>query len=147
MQVTQPLSAQPTIAPAAVGIVWYRIAVTYFALAVVLGVVMGAVGNVSLYSVHSHLNLLGWLSLAAIGLIYQHLPHIARNRVALMQFWLHNTGLPVMMLALTAKDLGYTGAEPILALGSVVVGVSVVLFAVNVLFCARTAPETAIYPH
>jgi hypothetical protein len=115
------------------GFRWLRVAVVYFVIAVLLGVGMGATGNLALYSVHSHLNLLGWESLALIGLIYGYLPETAGNRVAATQFWLHNTGLPVMMLALAAKGLGDTRMEPVLAVSSTVVAAGVVLFAGNVL--------------
>ncbi len=116
----------------AIGFRWFRLAVVYFMLAVFLGVGMGATGNLALYSVHSHLNLLGWESLALIGLIYHHMPNAGRNRLALAQFWLHNTGLPVMMIALTAKGLGDTRMEPVLGVSSVIVAAAVAVFAANV---------------
>lgn len=128
------MSQTIALSTSSLGFAWFRLAVVYFTIAVIIGVGMGATGNLALYSVHSHLNLLGWESLALIGLIYRHLPDIAGNRLAVTQFWLHNIGLPVMMLALAAKGLGDTRMEPVLAVSSSVVAVAVVLFAVNVLF-------------
>ena len=124
------------------GLAWFRVAVVYFVLAVLIGVAMGATGNLALYAVHSHMNLLGWESLALVGLIYHCLPAIGRNRLATTQFWLHNAGLPVMMLGLTMKGLGSTRMEPVLAVSSVVIAAAVVLFAINVVVYGTRAVRT-----
>ena len=117
-----------------VSLSWFRIAVIYFVLAVGLGVLMGARGDFSLVSVHAHMNLLGWEALALMGLIYHFVPGLGANKVARTHFWLHNIGLPVMMLALVMKEQGNPAAEPILGVASTVVGAAVLLFALNVLF-------------
>ncbi len=54
------------------GLKWFRVAVVYFAVAVLIGLWMGGTTNLALYSVHSHANLLGWVSAALTGAIYQH---------------------------------------------------------------------------
>jgi hypothetical protein len=119
--------------PIAASLVWFRIAVVYFAAAVVIGIFMGARGDFSLLSVHAHMNLLGWEALALMGLIYHHLPRLGRNRIARVHFWLHNAGLPVLMMALAARALGNTSVEPVVAGASSVVGAAVLLFALNIL--------------
>jgi hypothetical protein len=48
---------------------WLRLAVAYFAVGVMLGVAMGASGDHSLFPLHAHINLLGWVSMALFGLI------------------------------------------------------------------------------
>ena len=58
---------------------WLRIAVVYFVLGVALGVVMGATNNFTLRPVHVHLNLLGWVSMALIGLIGHFYPATLRG--------------------------------------------------------------------
>lgn len=123
--------------PNDVGLAWFRVAALYFVIAVVIGIVMGMRQDFSLLSVHSHLNLLGWESLALIGLIYHHFPAVGRNRVARVHFWIHNLGLPVMMLALIAKNQGNARMEPVLGISSIVVGIGIVLFATNILVNAR----------
>lgn len=47
---------------------WLRLAAVYFAVGVILGVLMGASGDHSLFPLHAHINLLGWVSMALIGL-------------------------------------------------------------------------------
>ena len=112
---------------------WLRIAVVYFVVAVILGVVMGASGDHTLFPVHAHLNLLGWVSAAIIGLIYHQYPQMATNKLAQIQFWLYNITLPILMITLASLLKGNTAIEPVVGICSVVLGIAVVLFAINVL--------------
>ena len=112
---------------------WLRIAVVYFVVAVILGVVMGASGDHTLFPVHAHLNLLGWVSAAIIGLLYNQYPQMAANKLAHIQFWLYNITLPVLMITLASLLKGNFAIEPVVGICSVVLGIAVVLFAINVL--------------
>jgi len=114
------------------GIVWIKVAVVYLVVGVSLGIYMGASGDHSLHPVHAHINLLGWASLTLIGLIYRQFPEMARSPLARIQFWLHNLGLPFLMVTLTLLLRGNESLEPVVGGASVVVGASVALFAVNV---------------
>ena len=114
------------------GVLWIKAAVVYLMMGVGLGIYMGASGNHLLTPVHAHFNLLGWASLALIGLIYHHYPAAGSNRLATVQFWLHNIGLLVGMALLVAVLRGNTSVEPLLGVASMVIGTAVVLFAVNV---------------
>ena len=113
------------------GVIWLKLAVLYFVLGVGLGIYMAASGDHLLVPVHAHLNLLGWVSLALIGLIYRQFPDIANNKLATVQLWLHNMALPAAMLALVGVLRGNAALEPIAGFGASVIGVSVVLFGVN----------------
>jgi len=62
------------------GLAWWRMAVLYFVAGVSLGIGMGVSGDHKLFGVHAHVNLTGWVSLALIGLIYQHLPELGRKQ-------------------------------------------------------------------
>lgn len=124
-----------------VGLDWLQMAAVYFSLAVLLGLGMGMSGNHRLLAVHAHLNLLGWVSMALIGLIYRHFPAAGQSRLARVQFWLYNLGLPVMMVALTLLLLGHTQLEPVVGIASMVVAVGVVLFCINLLTHARGSHE------
>ena len=114
------------------GIIWIKIAVAYLLIGVSLGIYMGASGDHSLHPVHAHINLLGWATLFLIGLTYRQFPEMARSPLARIQFWLHNLGLPLLMVTLTLLLRGNASLEPAVGAASVVVGLSVVLFAVNV---------------
>jgi len=114
------------------GVLWIKAAVVYLMMGVGLGIYMGASGNHLLTPVHAHFNLLGWASLALVGLIYHHFPTAGSNRLATVQFWLHNIGLLAGMALLVAVLRGNTSLEPLHGVASVVIGTAVVLFAVNV---------------
>lgn len=111
----------------------YIIATFYFALAVSMGVYMGASQDHSLLQVHAHFNLLGWVSLALIGGIYQLNPKLGETRLARVHFWLHNIGMPLMLLGV---GMIYSGgpmeiAEPLAGIFSVVTMLGVFAFCIN----------------
>jgi hypothetical protein len=114
------------------GILWIKAAVIYFIMGVGLGIYMGASGDHLLVPVHAHFNLLGWASLAVIGLVYQQFPVAGSHRLATAQFWLHNAGLLAAMLLLVGFLRGNSSLDPLLGVASIVIGASVVLFAINV---------------
>ena len=108
-----------------------RISAIYLVLGLVLGLAMGITSNFSLTSVHAHILLLGWSAMAVSGIVYQVIPGCARNRLAVLHFWGHNLGLPVMMASLALQVYGQKNAEPAIAASSMLVLVSLLLFAVN----------------
>ncbi|NUU38079.1 hypothetical protein [Pseudomonas sp. C2B4] len=107
---------------------WFRLAALYFATGVLLGVAMGASGDHSLFAVHAHINLLGWVSMALFGLVGTVHPSITEGRAAAAQFWMYNLGVPVMLGALTLRLKGFPAVEPLIAGASILVGCSVLLF-------------------
>jgi len=121
-----------------VGIALVRIASVYLLVGLVLGTAMAVAEDFRLVSVHSHLLLLGWATLALTGIVYLVLPGCADTRLAAAHFWLHNLGLPVMMLSLAALHLGEPRAEPLIGLGSILVIAGLALFTLN-LFRGATA--------
>lgn len=111
---------------------WIYLALVYFVAGISLGLHMGITGNHALGGVHAHINLLGWVSLALTGLIYQQFPRAAATTLAQVHFWMYNLGLPLMMIGLRDKLLGHHALEPLLAGGSLLIGLAVLLFAVNI---------------
>jgi cbb3-type cytochrome oxidase subunit 1 len=115
-----------------VGKAYLKIAVVYFTIGVLAGLIMGIIHDFRFTSVHAHVNLLGWISMALFGLIYHFYPNAANSKLAKIQFWLHNIGVPVMLGGITLQILGVSGALPPTIIGSIVVVVGVILFMVNV---------------
>lgn len=107
---------------------WFLAAVTYFVIGIGLGVFMGASGNHSMYPVHAHINLLGWASMAIIGVIYRAFPAAAQSRAATWHFWLYQLAAPVLLVAIACIYLGYKEIEPLAGIASVVILVSVLFF-------------------
>ena len=114
-----------------VGVALVKIASLYLLAGLVLGLAMALAEDFRLVSVHSHLLLLGWATLALTGIVYLVLPRCADTRLAAAHFWLHNLGLPVMMLSLAAEHLGEPRAEPLIGLGSILVIAGLASFTLN----------------
>jgi hypothetical protein len=124
---------------ARVGVSLVRIASVYLLVGLLLGLAMGIGKDFTLMSVHSHVLLLGWATLAISGIVYLVLPRCAGTRLAVAHFWLHNLGQPVMAVSLAAEALGEPRAEPFVGIGSTVVVVALGLFTLNVLRNATAA--------
>jgi hypothetical protein len=104
----------------------------YFVCAVSLGVVMGASHDFRLKTVHVHANLLGWVSMALMGLVYRLYPSAAASRLAGWHFALYQLALPVMLGGLAVLMFGQPGAEPVVGIASVVMLAAVICFGLAV---------------
>ncbi|NCO68874.1 MAG: hypothetical protein COZ31_07770 [Nitrospirae bacterium CG_4_10_14_3_um_filter_44_29] len=112
--------------------------IVYLTSAAVLGVFM--FGNPSLMQfkfVHSHLMLLGWVSMMIYGVGYHILPRFAGKLIkskamAELQFWLANIGIVGMLLFYTLGVYNQTDSyRGITAAFGVVEAVSIFLFFYN----------------
>lgn len=115
------------------GIKFIKVSVVYFVIGVLLGMYMSIVHDYALTGVHAHVNLLGWASFALSGVIYWLFPEAGRSMLAKIHFWLHNIGLPLMMIGLTLLLSGMPSFEVMIPIGASLVVISVILFAVNAL--------------
>lgn len=139
--VSQPQSAQLLSAQSRR---WLTMAILYFVAAVCMGVFMGASHDHRLMSVHAHMNLLGWVTMTLVGFYYWFFPQQARSRVSTTQFWLHQVGLPGMMIALGLRIYGNEAAGEFIGIFSLLVLASVLLFAGNILMALRRASKPVI---
>lgn len=124
----QPLAT--SFSPA--GIIWLKLAVLYLMIGVTLGIIMGASQNFVLRSVHAHINLLGWATMALAGLIYSVFPQAGQSRLATIHFWLHNISLPVMLGSLALILLGNKQVIPLLGGAEIVAALGIITFAANI---------------
>ncbi|MFZ9311856.1 MAG: hypothetical protein ACO24O_10230 [Arenimonas sp.] len=116
---------------------WFKLAVLYLVIGVALGLHMAKSGNHGMYPVHAHINLLGWVSMSLFGLIYRQFPALAGNKLAKAHFWIYNLALPVNMATLYMYLGGNAGIEPVLGVASMVLGLAIAIFAINVLKNAK----------
>jgi hypothetical protein len=107
-------------------------AVAFFVIGVALGTYMGAQQDFRFVHVHAHLNLLGWVALAVIGLIYRLHPHLQQGWLAHAHYWLHTVGLVVFMGAFAWGVATDAKPVPLIAAGATMVSLAVLLFAINV---------------
>lgn len=124
---------------------FFKLAVLYFIAGVAMGIYMGASQDFVIAPDHAHINLLGWASLTLFGLLYKLYPAMTENWMARWHFWLFNLPLPVLLVALYVMLRGSPALEPLLGICSVIIGISVILFAINVFRYVGRAPvrETA----
>ncbi len=121
------------------GIRLIKISSVYFVIGVLIGLIMSFTEEFNFRPVHVHINLLGWTALTLAGLIYVAFPNAAETALAKWHFWLHNIGLPVMMIALAFLVTGSHWAGPIVGVGGVLTSLGVILFAINIFRTLRSA--------
>ncbi len=95
------------------------------------GLVVAITKQYGFATVHSHVSLVGCVALALTGLVYLVLPHCATTGWAKVHVWLHNLGLPLMLVSLNLYVAGIDQAEPWLAVGSLLVLLGLAADAVN----------------
>lgn len=114
--------------------------IVYLAIATVLGIFM--LGNPSLMPlkfVHSHLMLLGWVSMMIFGVGYHILPRFAGRllkspKLGEVQFWLANIGLVGMMAFYTLGTYNPSGLYRGLVIASgLIEGLAISLFFYNMI--------------
>lgn len=111
-----------------------KISVVYFMLGISFGLYMSLTHVFNLTSVHVHVNLLGWMSLALVGIFYHLYPNLEKTGLAKAHFWLHNIGLPVMMIAIALAILGVNPVFfPIATAGGAMTLIGIFCFGFNVL--------------
>lgn len=109
-----------------------RCAVVYSVIGISMGIAMAGSHDFTNKGVHVHANLVGWVSMAVMALAYRAFPALAASRLASVHFWLHNLGLPVMLIGLYALLHAIAWGEPVVAVGSIIVALAFLCFAVNV---------------
>lgn len=115
-------------------------AVAFFVVGVALGTTMGAMQDFRFVHVHAHINLLGWVALGMIGLIYRAHPHLQQGWLAHTHYWLHTVGLVLFMGAFAWGIVSGNKPVPFIATGAMMVSLGVLLFALNVFSRLRSAP-------
>ncbi len=124
--------------------VWFiRMAMTYFLLAVLLGIFMAIAGPAYPYmQIHVHFNLLGWMSMTVYGVGYHILPRFSgrplwSDRLSYFHIWLANIGLLGMTLGWVVRGVD-SGA--VLLVSSILEAVSIAFFVINMMKTIKAAP-------
>jgi hypothetical protein len=108
-----------------------KISVIYLIIGLGFGIYMGMKTDFSLKSVHAHINLIGWLSLAMTGVIYLQKQSLLKSKLAQVHFWLHNLGLPLLLVGQALMILGYYKFLPMPIIGSFLIFIGLGSFALN----------------
>jgi len=123
------------------------ISIFYLGISSVLGILMlWDQSLMTLKFVHSHLNMLGWVSMMIYGVGYHILPKFAGKplkypKVGELQFWTANIGLVGMLVFYTANVYGPSGSnEMLMVLFGILEVFSIVLFFYNMLATLMAKP-------
>ena len=107
---------------------YFRTAITLLILGIGIGIHMSIQGDHSVMGAHAHLNLLGWVTSFLFGAYYALHPAKATGRLPMLQYAVYLLGLAVMIPSLYTLLKGNPGAEPLVAIGSLVTFAGVLLF-------------------
>lgn len=112
---------------------WFmRIAVVYVLVGMVLGIAMGIGEDFTYKTVHAHINLAGWASMALFALAYRAWPELAGSALAKWHFWIMNVGVPLLVIGI-ALQIATSGSIPVVVItGSLITLLGALLFAILV---------------
>lgn len=112
---------------------WFiKSAIIYLIIGMCGGILMGMKQDFTLAPAHAHLNLIGWVTLALMGLYYNVHPIKAAGSLARIQFWVSTVGVWIMIPGLALTLMQMAPGELLVILGSIVTLAGVIMFAINV---------------
>lgn len=106
----------------------FRAAVCLGLIGIAAGVAMAASHNHAMRPAHAHINLVGWVSLFLIGIFYRLHSALDSSRLAMVQVGTWTLGTVVMVSGVALIYGGYPQAEPIAAIGSLIVLAAMLIF-------------------
>ena len=87
----------------------FRLAVRFALIGIILGVYMASSHNHTLGQAHTHINLIGWVSLFLIGLFYERRPQFDKSAGARWQVIIYTIGAVMLNASMAALLLGNAG--------------------------------------
>lgn len=116
------------------GAKWIKLSVIYFIIGVGFGLYMHATIQLQWGATHAHINVVGWLTTAAIGVIYSVFPKAGNSSLGKAHFWSYHLGVPILFLGMMFI---YLGVPPFILhlfvwVGGLALALSAILFLINV---------------
>jgi hypothetical protein len=108
---------------------FFKTATILLIVGIAVGLHMGISEDHSAMPAHAHIVLLGWVTSALFGGYYALQPAKAEWRAAFVHFAIYVAGMVIMLPALYLKYTGHPQFEPLLAGGSMIVALGVLVFA------------------
>ncbi|WP_288904918.1 hypothetical protein [uncultured Sneathiella sp.] len=104
-------------------------AAIYIILGMGLGIYMAASQDHSQMPAHAHLNLLGWVTMGIMGLVYKNWPAVAEAKLAKLTFWFAHISVIGMTAGIGLIYAGMPEYEPIAIVASFIAVLNMILFA------------------
>jgi drug/metabolite transporter (DMT)-like permease len=108
---------------------FFKAAILFLLLGIGMGLQMSISGNHNVIGAHAHTNLLGWVTSALFGTYYALNQEKAAQRLAMIQFGVYTLGVVVMVPSLYLLLQGNAGAEPFVAISSLITFLGAAIFA------------------
>lgn len=126
------------------GVNWIKISTLYFIFGIGLGMFMSSTIQLHWAAAHAHINLVGWVSGAIIGLIYCVFPNTGNNKLGKFSFWLYTLGLPLFLLSTFLVQIPSTVgfAHTFTFTGGSALAFGVILFTINVFINLKNEKTT-----
>ncbi|MAZ03299.1 MAG: hypothetical protein CMN56_09190 [Sneathiella sp.] len=102
--------------------------IIYIILGMALGIYMAASQDHSQMPTHAHLNLLGWVTMALMGLIYKNWPAVAEAKLAPLTYWLAHATVIGLTLGVGLLYAGLPQYEPIAIVAAFIAVFNMALF-------------------
>ena len=115
-----------------IGSLMMRVSAVLLTLGMIAGIVMGMRQDFLLVPAHAHLNLVGGVLLFLFGLYYRLVPAAGTTVLAKIQGWLHISGSIVFPAGIAIVQLKGDALVAVPIVGSLIVLIAVVLFAIVV---------------
>ncbi|KKB80119.1 signal peptide protein [Devosia soli] len=113
----------------AISHLFFRAGILFLIAGIGLGLAMSISQNHDVIGAHAHINLLGWVTSAIFGGYYALNPAKAEGLLPKIHFWIYTVGVVMMGVALYLLLKGNTGAEPFVAIGSLLTAAGVLIAA------------------
>jgi hypothetical protein len=115
----------------------FQAAVLFVLVGMGWGIQMGITQDHSAFPAHAHLNLLGWVSLFLFGVYYHLNPSLDKAGAARIQVWIWIVGTITETIGLGLVYTGHEAAEPMIAVGSLILFAAMLIFGWLVFQCER----------
>lgn len=125
------------------GVKFIKVSVIYFFIGIALGIYMGVADLFQFSSAHAHINLLGWVSFAVMGLIYHVFPSAGENTLAKIHFLFMMIGVPLLSFAMILFGLGqFQIGGPLSGIGGILIFIGAILFVINIIKNVKIKGQT-----
>lgn len=129
------------------GVYWIRVSVFYFLFGISIGLFMSGTLQLNWAAAHAHVNLVGWVSGAIIGLVYSVFPKAGNSAIGKWSFWTFNIGLPLLLASMFMVQIEAVRgiAHTFTFTGGGIMTVGVILFAVNIFMNVKPSDVSVKY--
>ena len=125
---------------------FFRAGILFLLAGIGLGLAMSITQVHDVIGAHAHINLLGWVTSALFGGYYALNPAKAEGLLPRVHFWLYTAGVAVMSVSLYLLLKQTPGMEPLVAAGSLITAVGVLIAAWVIFAPAGSGATTRILP-